>query len=85
MLNPDGTVNLRDAEHALKQAEAAYKKAIADARTAERAYMGARRYSMAKTRAMQDLAIARSNADGALEAVQRARGAVHEALNPELS
>jgi hypothetical protein len=31
------------------------------------------------------LDVARSNADGALEAVKRARGVVHEALNPELA
>lgn len=85
MLNPDGTVNLADAEHALAAAEREFNEHVAQARTAERAYMGARRYSMAKTRALHDLAAARSNADGAWAKVLRLRGAVDEALNPELA
>jgi hypothetical protein len=85
MLNPDGTVNLRDAEHALAVAERNCTAAFAESRRAEIAVRCVPSYRIEHGRALVRLDVARSNADGALEAVKRARGAVHEALNPELA
>jgi hypothetical protein len=83
MLNPKGTVNLADAEHALATAERNCDKAFAEARRAEAVVRRIPSYRIDHGRALIALDVARSNAEGAFEAVQRARGAVHEALNPE--
>lgn len=83
LLNDDGTVNLPAAEHALAQAERHFEESLRECRRAEATVNRTPSYRIAHGRALIALDVARSNAVGAFEAVQRARGAVDEALNPE--
>lgn len=83
ILNPDGTVNLADAEFALRQAKLHTGAMIVAARRAESAYYSAKPFTMARNRALVALDAAHSHIDGALEDERRARTAVWEALNPE--
>jgi hypothetical protein len=82
LLNDDGTVNLHAAEHALAEAEKACTEAFREARRAEVAAYAIPSFRIEHGRALIRLDVARSNAEGAFEAVQRARGLVDEALNP---
>lgn len=83
MLNPNGTVNLADAERSLADAERRCDEAFRECRRAEAAAYQIPAYRIEHGRALVRLDVARSNAAGAFEAVREARGAVHEALNPE--